>query len=93
MNHTVDTTGHAQSHARPDRDLRAIAWTAGATVFVVGAVLLGWVLSANHPDSPVVGPGAVDKVKYGLEVGPLILIAAALVTWLGLWLDRRAHVD
>jgi hypothetical protein len=81
---------HAGNHG-PDtgRGLAGLLVGCGVAIFVTGVALMTYVLSANHPDSPAVGPGAAEKVKYALEVGPLIVIASVLTVWLGLWLRRR----
>jgi hypothetical protein len=65
------------------RMLPTLASYIATLVLMAGTAGLTYVLSANGPgdSGPVIGPGAADKIKFGLEVGPWIVIAAALVVF------------
>jgi hypothetical protein len=59
-------------------------WYAATLVLMAGTAGLTYILSANYPgdSGPVIGPGAADKIKFSLEVGPLVVIAAAIIVYL-----------
>jgi hypothetical protein len=68
-----------------------VAFGLGVLILLLGSVAIAYVCAKNYPGDagPVVGPGAADKIRYIVAVGPMVIVAAASVTAIGLWLARR----